>query len=261
MILRRAACGSAGLLAALLLFASAALLFAQPAGDYPPKPTRYITDQAGVLDAGSLDSINSQLEQFERDTSNQFLVVIYPNLPQTQDLDLYCTYTAESWKVGQPGKYNGAVLFIFANDHRMFIAVARGLEGALPDAICKNIVTYVITPRFKQGDYAGGIEAGVQAVIAASKGEYKGTGSTVNEQNGGNQQGLPTWLVILIIIIFIIIVSSRGGGGFGGPVIFTGGGYGGGGGGVWSGGGGGGGGGFSSGGGGGFAGGGAGGSW
>jgi uncharacterized protein len=260
MILRRAACGSAGLLAVLLLLTSAVWLVAQPAGDYPPKPTRYITDQAGVLDASTLDTVNSQLEQFERDTSNQFLVVIYPSLPANQDLDLFCTYTAESWKVGQPGKFNGVVLFIFANDHKMYISVARGLEGALPDAICKNIVTYEIAPHFKQGDYAGGIEAGVQAVIAASKGEYKGTGSTVNERNGGgDQQQLPTWLVILIIIIFIILISSsRGGGGFGGPVIFSSGGYGGGGGG-WSGGGGGGG--FSSGGGGGFAGGGAGGSW
>ena len=259
MILRRAAYGSAGLLAALLLFASAALLFAQPAGDYPPKPTRYITDQAGVLDAGSLDSINSQLEQFERDTSNQFLVVIYPNLPQTQDLDLYCTYTAESWKVGQPGKYNGAVLFIFANDHRMFIAVARGLEGALPDSICKNIVTYVITPRFKQGDYAGGIEAGVQAIIAASKGEYTGSGTTDYQRNGSGQP-IPGWLSVLIVIIIVIIImsASRGGGGMGGPFIFTGGGYGGGG---YSGGGGGGGGGGFSAGGGSFGGGGSGGSW
>jgi uncharacterized protein len=259
MILRRAARGPVGLLAALLLLVSAAWLFAQPAGDYPPRPTRYITDQANLLDAGSLDSINSQLEQFEKDTSNQFLVVIYPNLPQNEDVDLYCTYTAESWKVGQPGKQNGVVLFIFANDHRMYIAVARGLEGAIPDATCKNIVTYVITPHFKQGDYAGGIEAGVQAVIAASKGEYKGTGTTVNERNGGQQ--IPGWLSILIVLIIIIIIMNAGGGTrqYSGPFIFTGGGYGGSGGGGWSGGGGGGG--FSSGGGGGFAGGGAGGSW
>lgn len=254
MTLPRAARGPAGLLAALLLLASAAWLLAQPAGNYPPRPDRYITDQAGLLDSGSLDQINSQLEQFEKDTSNQFLVAIYPSLPANQDLDLYCTYTAESWKVGQPDKHNGVVLFIFANDHRMSIAVARGLEGALPDATCKNIVTYVIAPHFKQGDYAGGIELGVQAVIAASKGEYQGTGTTVNERNGGNQQ-IPPWLAILIVIILVLIISRAGGGGFGGPIIFTGGGgYGGGGGG-------GGGGGFSSGGGGGFAGGGAGGSW
>ncbi len=263
MTFRRAARGSVGLLATLLLLASAAWLFAQPAGDYPPKPTRYITDQAGLLDAGTLDTINSQLAQFERDTSNQFLVVIYPNLPANQDVDLYCTYTAESWKLGQPGKFNGVVLFIFANDHRMYIAVARGLEGVLPDAICKNIVTYEITPRFKQGDYAGGIETGVQSVIAATKGEYKGTGATVNEQQG-NGPPIPTWLIILIIIIVIIIISSGGAsGGFRGPVIYSSGGWGGGGyggGGGYSGGGGGGGG-FSSGGGGGFAGGGAGGSW
>ncbi|HEX4138833.1 MAG TPA: TPM domain-containing protein [Candidatus Methylacidiphilales bacterium] len=263
---RRAARGSAGLLAALVLLLASAVWLDAQSGNYPPRPTRYITDQAGILDLGTLSSINSKLEQFERDTSNQFLVVIYPSLPEGQDIALYCTYTEESWKIGQIGRHNGVVLFIFANDRKTYIAVQRGLEGALPDATCKNIVTYVIAPHFKQGDYAGGVNAGVDAVIAATKGEYKGNGSTVNERNGGgDDQQLPPWVAILIIIVFIIIfTASRGGGsGFGGPIIFTGGGWGGGygGGGGWSGGGGGGGGGFSAGGGGGAAGGGAGGSW
>jgi uncharacterized protein len=253
MTFRRAARGHAKLLAALvLLLGSAAWLLAQ-VSNLPPKPDRYITDQAGVLDAGTLDTINSQLEQFERATSNQIIVAIYPSLPPQTDIAQYATYTYNAWQIGQKGKDNGALLMIAVNDHKMFISTGRGLEGALPDAICKNIVTYVIAPHFKQGDYAGGLQAGVNAIIAATKGEYKGNGSTDADSNGNGQQ-LPPWLVILIIIIFIIIISSSRGGGFGGPIIFTGGGWGGGGYG------GGGGGGFS-GGGGSSAGGGAGGSW
>ena len=257
MIFRRAARRPVGLLAALLLLASIAVLFAQYT-NLPPRPDRYIIDQAGVLDAGTLDSINSELEQFEKDTSNQFLVAIYPNLPPGAELYQYCTQVAQVWAPGQKDKNNGVILFIFIKDSQLYFAVGRGLEGALTDALTNNIRLQVINPHFKQGDYAGGIEAGVQAAIAASKGEYKGDGATDNDRNGGGQQ-IPTWLVILIIIIFIIIISSsRGGGGFGGPVIFSSGGYGGGGG--WSGGGGGGGGGFSAGGGS-FGGGGSGGSW
>jgi uncharacterized protein len=258
MTFRRAARHYAGLLAALVfLLGSTACLFAQYT-NLPPRPDRYITDQAGVLDAATLDSINTQLEQFEKDTSNQFLVAIYPSLPPGAELYQYCTQVAQAWAPGQKGKNNGVILFIFPNDRQMYFAVGRGLEGALTDALTTNIRMQVINPRFKQGDYAGGIQAGVQATIAAAKGEYTGTGTTDAEKNGNGQQ-LPPWLVILVIIIFVIIISSSRGGGFGGPIIFTSGGWGGGGGGGF-GGGGGGGGGFSAGGGS-FGGGGSGGSW
>jgi uncharacterized protein len=254
MIQRSVLRGWAVPLAALaLLFCLAGVAFAQ-VKNIPPKPDRYIIDQAGVIDAGALDSINSELEQFERDTSNQIVVAIYPSLPADAELYQYCTYVAQAWGVGQKGKDNGIVLFVFINDRKLYIAVGTGLQGAVTDALSKNIQTQVINPHFKQADYAGGIQAGVEALIAASKGEYKGTGSTDDDSHG---QGFPVWVIILIIIIFIIIkINSRGGGGFG-PVIFSSGGFGGGGG--YSGGGGGGGG--FSGGGGSFSGGGSGGSW
>jgi uncharacterized protein len=251
------------LFAVLLLFA-AGRLFADPNTDnLPPKPDRYVTDQAGVLNASTADTLNSELEQFEKDTSNQILVAVYPSLPPDADAEQYGTYTAQSWDVGQKGKDNGAVLFVFINNHKIYIAVGRGLEGALPDAICKNIVSQLITPPFKQGNYTGGIQAGVEAMIAAVKGEYKGTGTTVDEERS-TDHGIPAWVIILIIIVFVIIRLSSSYSGMG-PVIYSSGGWGGGyrgggGGGFGSGGGGGGGGGFS-GGGGSFGGGGAGGSW
>ena len=218
MTFRRAARGTAGLLAALLLLCSAAALFAQYT-NLPARPDRYITDQAGILDANALDSINSQLEQFEKDTSNQFLVAIYPSLPQGAELYQYCTQIAQTWAPGQKDKNNGVVWFIYVNDHQMYFAVGRGLEGSLTDALTTNIRLQVITPRFKQGDYPGGIEAGVQAIIAASKGEYKGDGTTDDERNGGGHgQPIPGWLAVIIVIIIVIVImsSSRGGGGGGG---------------------------------------------
>jgi uncharacterized protein len=194
----------------------------------PPKPTRYVTDQAGVLDAGTANAINSQLEQFEKDTSNQILVAIYPSLPDDAEVAQYSIDTYNAWGVGQKGKDNGAVLFVFVNSHKMFIATGRGLEGALPDAICKRIVTQEIGPQFKQGKYAAGIQAGVNAMIAASKGEYTGTGTTVDEQNQQKQATENEVVGIIIFLVILFICIKFGGSGGGGPFIFTSGGFGGG---------------------------------
>jgi len=104
-----------------LLFFSGGGLFAQT-DNLPPKPNRYITDQAGVLDASTLPAINDQLEQFEKDTSNQIVVAIYPSLPPDASIDQYTIDTYNAWGIGQKGKDNGALLMIFVNDHKMFIS-------------------------------------------------------------------------------------------------------------------------------------------
>jgi uncharacterized protein len=259
MIKRRVVQGLQGPLTALVvLLCLSGDLFAQTE-NLPPKPDRYITDQAGVVDASTLSAINDELEQFEKDTSNQIVVAIYPSLPPDAEIDQYTIDTYNAWGLGQKGKDNGALLLISVNDHKMFICTGRGLEGALPDAICKNIVTQVIAPQFRQNNYAGGIQDGVNAMIAATKGEYKGTGTTVAEGNDSYQNS-PLW--VIIVIFMIVFCLTRIGSVYPGPVIYTGGGWGRGGygGGGGFGGGFGGGGGFS-GGGGGSAGGGAGGSW
>ena len=175
------------LLAVLLAAWAGTALHAAPA--LPAKPDRYFTDEAHVVDGATASQINDQLEQFERDTSNQILVAIYPSLPPDAEIAQYATMIGNAWGVGQKGPSlgqkggnNGAILFVFVNDHKMFIATGRGLEGALPDATCKNIITGVITPAFRQGDYAGGVRAGVNAMIAATKGEYIGTGVTQAEK-------------------------------------------------------------------------------
>jgi uncharacterized protein len=148
----------------------------------------------------------------------------------------------------------------------MFIQTGYGLEGALPDATCFDITHNLVAPFFKRNDYAGGLKAGVTAMMQAVRGEYKGTGRTRKEGESGSTGSFPVGLIIFLVIVTFIIASQfrrkrrRGYGysGWGGPYI---GGFGGGG---WSGGSSsGGGGGFSgfSGGGGSFGGGGAGSSW
>jgi len=236
----------------------------------PPAPPRYFNDYAGVVSRPVADQLNTRLEQFERESSDQLLVVLYPKMESDSSVEDYTVRVAQAWHAGQQGKNNGAVLFAFMQEHKLYLQVGYGLEPVLPDATAKRIIEEEIVPRFRARDIDGGMTAAVGAMIAATKGEYKGTGRTHAEgRTGGTSSPLVFFVLVIIISIVVDIIrraatrpfvylnprrrslasnlwwlGGGGGGGFGG----------------FGGGGGGGGGGFS-GGGGSFGGGGAGGSW
>jgi uncharacterized protein len=156
------------------------------------------------------------------------------------DIFDYTFRVKQQWGVGQKDKNNGAVLFVFVEDRKMYLHTNYGLEGALPDITCRDITEHVIKPHFKTGDYAGGLQAGITAIIQATRGEYKGSGKTVveRERNAPASSGCGPLgiLVMLIIILSIMRLGRRRGGygytGMGGPFISSGWGSGGG----WSGG-------------------------
>jgi uncharacterized protein len=234
----------------------------------PPKPAGYFNDYAGVVPKDVALQLNEKLAQFERETSVQIVVAVFPRMQTDSSIDDYTRRIAKAWDIGQKETKNGAGLFVFVEDHKLFIQTAYGLEGALPDATCFDITHNIIAPHFKKNDYAGGLTAGIDAMMQAVRGEYKGSGKTVAESRGrGANNGSALLFVIIFIIVMIMIAraSRKRGRGFSSRGPFIGpfiGGWGGGGG--WSGGGSSGGGfsGFSGGGGGGsFGGGGAGSSW
>jgi len=231
----------------------------------PPAPAAYFNDYAHVVSAATAAQLNQTLENFERQSSEQIVVAVFPKMQSDSSIEDYTVRVARSWQVGQKDKNNGAVLFVFVQDHKMFLEVGYGLEGVLPDALCKRIIDEQIAPRFKAGDFDGGLTAGVQSILAATKGEYKGTGTTVAERHTTyvhNDWGeiISFIIFILVVILFISVRTTLFG--YGG-IFYSGGGWSGGG---WGGGGSSGGGGFGggggfSGGGGSFGGGGAGGGW
>ncbi|HEV2329625.1 MAG TPA: TPM domain-containing protein [Verrucomicrobiae bacterium] len=233
----------------------------------PPAPPQYFNDYANVVSPATASQLNATLDNFERQSSDQILVAIFPKMQSDSSIEDYTVRVARAWQVGQKNKNNGAVLFIFVQDRSMFIEVGYGLEGVLPDALCKRIIDEQISPRFHTGDFDGGCMAGVQAILAAVKGEYQGTGRTVAQnqyfasQRHSQTVGQIFTGIFISIFVLAAIASIRRRGGWTGPggMIITSGGWGG-----FSGGGGWGGGGFSggfSGGGGSFGGGGAGGHW
>ena len=186
-------------------------LLASTSGALPPKPEHYVEDNAGILSPAAKAALNSKLEQFERDSSDQVLVATFPDVPADYQMEDFTQRTAEAWGVGQKKNNNGAVLFLFPGSHKIRIEVGYGLEGAIPDAVAKRIIQNEIVPAFRAGDFDGGVTRGVAAILAAAKGEYHGTGRT-----GADQPSLFPVLRqgIFYLLLFIVIVSiffrSRG---------------------------------------------------
>jgi uncharacterized protein len=244
-----------------LALATLLVINSQAAELIPPKPAHYFNDYAGVVSKEASQRFNDQLAQFERETSDQVVVAVFPKMQSDSDIADYTQRVAQAWGVGQKERRNGAVLFVFIQDRKMFIQVGYGLEGALPDATGFDITERHIKPLFRNGNYEGGLATGIDLTCKAIRGEYKGSGKTVAEQRrGGNAFGLLPFIIFVIVLIIISRVMRRLGGygyssGRSGPVFLPMGGGGG-----WSSGGGGGFSGFS-GGGGSFGGGGAGSSW
>src|ERR1700730_2354287 len=192
-----------------LLAAFGLLVVHALAAEVPPKPTRYFSDYASLIDPATAQKLDQRLEDFERQTSNQILVVIYKSLPADTTVEDFTQDAFRAWKVGQQGRNNGAVLFVFINDRKMRIQTGYGLEGALPDAICKRIISDEMAPRFKAGDFSGGVTAAVNAMIAATRGEYKGTGQTVAQTRARarQSQGSLVDLIIFVVVLGIIGLS------------------------------------------------------
>lgn len=177
--------GLAELLGFLLLLFSAAV---QPA--LPPAPAEYVTDQAGMLSPATVARLNQKLDEFERDFSSQVVVWIESKLPPGTTLEDYVNRLLQAWEIGQKGRDNGVLLAIFPEDRRWRIETGYGVEGALPDALAGRIIDHEIRPRFRNGDYDAGVEAGVDAILAVLRGEYRGTGRTQAEPGLPDRSGL-----------------------------------------------------------------------
>jgi len=155
----------ASLLALLLCWASAA--FALVA--VPPLSGR-VVDQTGTLTAGDIASLTQALQDLETRKGSQVAVLIVPTT-DGEAIEQYALRVAEAWKIGRKKIDDGALLVIAKNDRRLRIEVGYGLEGALTDATTKRIIDEDITPKFKAGDFGGGVAAGVDKMVRIVNGE------------------------------------------------------------------------------------------
>jgi len=216
----------------LLFLIIGGILFAQ---EIPPKPTDYVNDYANILNSNEVRVLSRMLRAYEDTTSNQIVVAIFPDAGGYPVED-FSIRLAEAWKVGQKGRDNGIILAIFLKERKVRIEVGYGLEDMVTDAQSIQIIRRFITPRFRQGDYFGGIQAGVQALMQAASGKYEAL-----QKKSRGSKGIPTDTAALIVFLLIsflamgfsrrkrgMVMDSRGWHRGGGPIFW--GGFGGGGG-------------------------------
>jgi len=155
---------------------------ASPESEVPPAPHHFANDYAHLLKPETLARLNATLADYERQTSNQFLLAIFERLPASKDESAFALEAFRAWKPGLAGVNNGAILFVFVQNRTIRISVGRGLEQALPNDGCKHIISDIIAPAFKAGNFDGGVVDGMQAMMIAAKDAYHGNGRTHTEQ-------------------------------------------------------------------------------
>lgn len=152
-----------GLLLLLLSFNAFALVAIPPF-------TQRVIDQTATLTASEVTALESKLAAFETQKGSQVAVLIVPTT-EPEDIAQFGIRVAEVWKVGRKKVDDGVILIVAKHDRKLRIEVGYGLEGAIPDAIAKRVIAEIITPYFKAGDFAGGIEAGTTQLTQLISGE------------------------------------------------------------------------------------------
>ncbi len=135
-----------------------------------PRLEHRVTDLTGTLSTGQQTALENRLAAFERQKGSQIAVLIVPTT-QPEDIAQYSIRVVEQWQLGRKGVDDGVLLLLAKNDRATRIEVGYGLEGAIPDALAKRIIEDIMIPRFREGDFAGGINAGVDSLIGLIQGE------------------------------------------------------------------------------------------
>jgi len=169
-----------------------------------PPLTGRIVDEAHLLPPDVAASLSEELAAHERRTGNQVAVLTLPTL-QGEPLEGYSHRVATTWKLGQKGTDNGVLLLVVPGDRRVRIEVGYGLEGLLTDAKSSRIIRDEMVPRFRSGDYAQGIAAGVHAIIGTIEGSYT---PPENVPRSAGRSGDETWGVIPVAIFVGAVVGG-----------------------------------------------------
>ena len=197
-----------------------------------PDPPRLVNDLAGLLQPDQVAALEQKLVAYDDSTSSQIAVVTVPTLGD-QEVAAYAEALFENWGIGHKGKNNGLLVLVSVQPRKAWIQTGYGLEGAVPDALAKRIVTNTLTPAFRQGQFYAGLDRATDQLIALAKGEYKADPNDAQPAGNGRGDGgsnFGFWLVIGFLVLFFLLRSrgggnnNRGRGGFGGgfmpPIIF-----------------------------------------
>src|SRR6185295_765837 len=157
------------------LFSAALLVFSLLSGaaraDVPVPPVKArVTDLTGTLSAQQKSELEARVAAYESRRGSQLAVLMLPST-KPEEIEQYSIRVAEAWKIGRKGVDDGLLLVIAKNDRRLRIEVGYGLEGVIPDAMARRVIDERITPRFRDGDFYGGVRDGVDQLIKLAEGE------------------------------------------------------------------------------------------
>jgi uncharacterized protein len=201
-------------LAALAHAALALVALVCPATAEPSFPalTGRIVDQAGLLDAAARSRLEAKLKALESKTTTQLVVVTLRSLGD-YDIADYGYQLGRYWGIGQKGTNNGALLIVAPKERKVRIEVGYGLEGTLTDAVSRLIIDHAVLPRFRAGDFAGGIERATDDIIQVLSGDAEDFKRRAAERDarpsGGQGIGLFT-IVVFILILWLFSYLQRG---------------------------------------------------
>lgn len=175
-----------------------------------PSPTRLVVDYANILTDSEEDMLERKLIALDDSTSNQICVVTVPSL-NDRPIEDVSTATFRAWGIGNKKTNNGVLLLLSVADHQIRIEVGYGLEGAIPDIVCGNIIDSDLKPAFRANNFYKGIELAVNDLSKAAAGEYKI--KNIRKKNNGKGLGFGAIPLIIFFIVLIFLLSRRGGGG------------------------------------------------
>lgn len=191
-----------------LLLALLACTLAGAQGVLPvPELTGRVIDQTGTLDAIQRKGLEDKLAAFEQNKGTQIVVLMVPTT-QPEDIASYANRVANTWKIGRKAVGDGILLIVAKDDRKLRIEVAKTLEGAVPDLAAKMIIDDAITPRFRQGDFAGGVQAGVDQLIARVSGEALPQPQRPSASQRGDSGGFDFFDLAIIFFIALPIVGG-----------------------------------------------------
>lgn len=165
-----------------------------------PRLTGHVIDQTQTLSVSEQNELEQKLRAFESKKGSQVAVLIVPTT-EPEAIEQYSIRVAEQWKLGRKRVDDGVILLIAKNDRTLRVEVGYGLEGALSDIISKRIISEIITPYFKQGDFNGGINAGVDQIIRVIEGEPL---PAPTHRNSNNSKGLEQILPIILVVAVVV---------------------------------------------------------
>lgn len=181
--------------------------------DVPPLQGR-VNDAAGVLQPAEREALEQRLRAFESQTQHQFALLTLPTL-DGEAIEDFGIRVAEAWKLGAKGKDDGLILLVAVQERRVRIEVGYGLEGEIPDALAGRVIRDVITPRFREGHHAEGINLAFDVLMKAAGGTGVELRDVAQPQAGQGGNGPGPGMIIFLVVLFILFTGGfRGFGGF-----------------------------------------------